>query len=161
MQKELYKRYYSYGVSIAIRYAKDKDDAIWLLNQAFMKVFENLKSFDLNQLFRPWFRRILINTILGYNKKYYRFEHEDVDQIKNIDSDDDIIGDLSYEQILTQVQLLTPAYKIVLTLYLVDGYKHSEIAEELGISEGASKSNLFKAKEMLKTLLKNNLGIER
>lgn len=160
-QKELYKKYYSYGMSVTIRYAKNKEDAQWLLNQAFMKVFTHLNQFKTGAEFRPWFRRIVINTVLSANKKFH-LEDSNLEGIDQSDEDDvDIISELTYDEILKEIQSLTPAYRTVLNLYLIDGYKHHEIAEKMGISEGTSKSNLFKAKEMLKKRLKENLGIER
>lgn len=160
-QKNLYKKYYSYGMSIAIRYSKDKEDAKWLLNQSFMKVFTNLEQFDDKKEFRPWLRRIIINTVLSANKRFY-LEDQMTEGVDQSDEEEvDVISKLSYEEIIGEIQNLTPAYKMVLNLHLIDGYKHHEIAEKLGITEGTSKSNLFKAKEMLKKRLKEKLGIER
>ena len=111
--------------------------------------------------FKPWFRRIVINTVLTANKKFH-LEQQGIEGVDYADEDEtDIISELSYEQIIKEIQQLTPAYKTVLNLYLIDGFKHHEIAEKLGITVGSSKSNLFKAKEMLKKRLKDNLGIER
>lgn len=148
-------------MSITIRYSKDKDDAQWLLNQAFMKVFSNLGKFDTQKQFKPWLRRIIINTVLSANEKV-KDKHISIDDIEySNEEEEDIISKLNYQQIIDQIQQLTPSYRSVLNLYIVEGFKHHEIAEKLGISEGASKSNLFKAKQMLKKRLKNKLDIER
>ena len=68
-QKKLYESYYSFGMSISIRYATNKEEAEWLLNEAFFKVFDNITTFDTTKDFKPWFKVILINTILNWNKK--------------------------------------------------------------------------------------------
>ncbi len=159
-QKAFYTKYFSYGMSISSRYVKDRDEAAWILNQAFMKFFQNLRKFDFSKPCKPWLRRIIINTAISHNKKYYKKEFTGVEQIIDMTSDVDIESNMMYESILEQIRQLTPMYRMVLNLYVIEGYKHTEIAEMLSISVGTSKSNLFKAREMLRKKLKSNLGIE-
>jgi len=159
-QKAFYTRYFSYGMSISSRYAKDRDEAAWILNQAFMKFFQNLKQFDFSKPCKPWLRKIIINTAITHNKAYYKNEFVVDDQVMNVRSESDVESNLMYQSIIEQIRELTPMYRMVLNLYIVEGYKHNEIAEMLNISVGTSKSNLFKARAMLKEKLKNNLGIE-
>ncbi len=162
-QKKLYENYYSFGMSIAIRYANNKEEAEWLLNEAFFKVFDNISSFDATKDFKPWFKVILINTILNWNKKNKndfnnQSYHEANSNIK--DESENIFDKLNYEDIIKVIQCMTPGYRLILNLYLIEGYQHNEIAEKLGISEGTSKSNLHKSKAILKNKLKNKINIE-
>lgn len=159
-QKEFYTRYFSYGMSVSSRYAKDRDEAAWILNQAFMKFFQNLKKFDSSKPCKPWLRKIIVNTAISHNKKHYKNEFVMDEQAMNVSSESDTESNMMYQSMIEQIRQLTPMYRMVLNLYIIEGYKHSEIAEMLSISVGTSKSNLFKAKEMLRQKLKNNLGIE-
>ena len=140
-------------MSIAIRYAKDKDDAEWLVNESFLKVFLKIKQFDRSKDLLPWLRRILINTILNANKKNILEvplgEHVDVED-KGYES---VFDKISYDEIISEIQSLSTGYKTVLNLYLIEGYKHHEIAELLNISVGTSKSNLHKARTVLQKKL--------
>lgn len=159
-QKAFYTKYFSYGMSISSRYSNDRDEAAWILNQAFMKFFQNLKKFDFSKPCKPWLKKIIINTAITHNKKFHQKEFVAEEQVLNVRSEDDAESDMMYQSILEQIRLLTPMYRMVLNLYVIEGYKHNEIAEMLGVSEGTSKSNLFKAKRMLREKLKINLGIE-
>lgn len=159
-QKAFYAKHFSYGMSISSRYASDRDEAAWILNQAFMKFFQNLTKFDFSKPCKPWLRKIIINTVITHNKKFHQHEFVAEEQVLDVRSEDDTESDMMYESILDQIRQLTPMYRMVLNLYVIEGYKHHEIAEMLSISVGTSKSNLFKAKGMLKEKLKNNLGIE-
>ncbi len=159
-QKAFYARHFSYGMSISSRYASDRDEAAWILNQAFMKFFENLKKFDFSKPCKPWLRKIIINTAITHNKKYYQHEFVPEEQVMDVRSEDDAESDMMYKSIMEQIRQLTPMYRMVINLYIIEGYKHHEIADMLGISVGTSKSNLFKAKAMLRDKLKNNLGVE-
>jgi RNA polymerase sigma-70 factor (ECF subfamily) len=94
---------------------------------------------------------------LKQNKKYKDFS--DIEDLSIEDSAVDIESTMSYENLIAQIKTLSPAYRTVFNLYVIDGYSHFEISEMLGISVGASKSNLHKAKEKLKQLLEKNLGI--
>ena len=155
-QKMLYKHFYGYAMSICLRYSKNREDAIEVLNDSFLKVFKKLDTYDQEKPFKAWLRRILINTSLDYirlNKKH--FYHSDIDHVESAEFVEEIgLSSLSYEEILAMVQSLPPSYKTVFNLYVIDGYSHQEIAEMLKISEGTSKSNLFKARMHLKKILK-------
>lgn len=157
-QKELYKEFYAYGMSICLRYANDREEASEILNDGFLKVFTHIGTFDLQMPFKPWFRKILINTaISAFNKKKLSFKTETLNfQYHGIENEtEDILSGISYQEIIEMLQGLSPAYRTVFNLYVIEGYKHEEIAQILGISAGTSKSNLHKAKTQLKIILKN------
>ncbi|MBS0000835.1 MAG: RNA polymerase sigma factor [Cyclobacteriaceae bacterium] len=154
-QKLLYKHFFGYAMSICIRYTENRADALEVLNDSFMKVFTNLKNFNQERSFKSWFRRILINTSIDHLKK--EMKHQYLERIEEHE-----IGhhhsfadqNIGHEELISLVQGLSPAYRSVFNLYVIDGYNHQEIAEILGISEGTSKSNLSKARMNLREMLK-------
>lgn len=157
-QKELYQMYYAYGMSITLRYADSREEAAEVLNDAFMKVYRNIKDFDLSKPFKPWFRRIVINTAINNfhrNKNYHRLVNTEYSQ-NGLHREEKIISGISYDEIITMVQELSPAYRTVFNLYVIEGFKHREIADMLDISVGTSKSNLSKAKSNLRSILEKN-----
>ncbi len=159
-QKLLYEKFYGYGMSVCIRYAKDEDDAIEILNDCFLKVFNGLKKFDLSRPFKPWFRRIIINEAINHFKKHEkRMKNEQIKGTEANSSIDDILSKIAYEEVVAMIQTLTTAYRTVFNLYVIDGYKHEEIANMLGISIGTSKSNLSKAREKLQLLVKEKFTV--
>jgi len=163
-QKKLYELYYAYGMSITLRYSDTREQAAIVLNDAFMKVFDNIKSYNQEKPFKPWFRRIIINTAINHYHKIKKeriltpFEiHEN-----NLGQKETIISSISYDDIVAMVQKLSPAYRTVFNLHVIEGYTHQEISQMLHIAEGTSKSNLAKAKKNLRVMLEKNLsGMER
>jgi len=153
-QKLLYKEYYGYGMSISLRYASNRDEASEILNDAFMKIFSNLKKFDLSKPFKPWLRKIFVNTSIDhYHKKQREIQVEEMEVAKNESDTEKILSGISYQEVIGLLQKLPPAYRTVFNLYVIEGYTHEEISNLLHIAVGTSKSNLFKAKEQLKILL--------
>ena len=151
--------FYAYGMSITMRYADSRDRAVLILNDAFMKVFENIRKYDRHRPFKPWLRQIIVNTAINHfnsNKKYQDWEGLE-ESSANMGREETIISGLTYDEIIEMVQQLSPAYRTVFNLYVIDGFKHKEIAELLGISVGTSKSNLHKAKQNLRAMLEKNL----
>lgn len=153
-QRMLYKHYYGYAMSICVRYAQDHEEAREILNDGFMKVFAKIDMYDPKKSFKGWLRRILINTAIDHfraNKKHYY--HADITEGHDQVSGADVIADLSHNDILELVQKLSPMYRTVFSMYAIDGYNHEEIAKQLGISVGTSKSNLSKARANLRKML--------
>ncbi len=158
-QKELYKLFYAYGMSIALRYTDSREEAAEVLNDAFMKVFDNIKSFDLERPFKPWLRRIIINTAINHFHKHKKdLELAELDLLDNKPvTEETIISGISYEEIVDMVQQLSPGYRTVFNLYVIENFTHEEIADMLGIAVGTSKSNLSKAKRNLRSILEKHL----
>ncbi len=158
-QKALYEMFYAYGMSITLRYADTREQGAAILNDAFMKVFENIKKYDPNRPFKPWLRRIIINTAIDhYHREQKKAESSTVELSEHsMAEDENIISGISYQEIIGMMQQLPPAYRTVFNLYVIEGYKHEEISEKLGISTGTSKSNLAKAKRNLRVILEENL----
>jgi len=155
-QKMLYQEFYAYGMSICLRYADNRDEAAEILNDGFMKVFQNIARFDLTRPFKPWLRRIIVNTAINhYHQKNRAIKAEELNRVNQNATEEKILSGISYDEILEMLRKLPPAYRTVFNLHVIEGYKHEEIAAMLGVSVGTSKSNLFKAKEQLRRILNN------
>ena len=167
-QKELYMHYYSYAMSVALRYASGHDNAVEMVNDGFLRVFKDLKNFtphfeDTRAAFSGWLRKVLVHACIDHLRKYDRKEMKsgtDLEKITLADTQQNAEQVLQYEEILKCVQQLPPAYKAAFNLYVIEGFSHEEIAELLHISVGSSKSNLFKAKKKLQEMLVKSNAIE-
>ena len=164
-QKEIYHIYYGYTMSIAMRYSSSYDSAVEITNDAFLKIYKGLKFFtprynNIVASFTAWFRKVVVNACIDYLGKYNRkrlfFTEIDVRHVTLSDEQETAEQMLQHKEIIKCIQQLSPAYKTVFNLYVIEGFSHTEIAYKLHISEGTSKSNLFKAKENLRQLLKRN-----
>lgn len=154
-QKQLYEKFFGYSLSVCIRYCKNKEEAYEILNDGFMKVFSKLDLYDQDKPFKGWLRRIMINTALDhYRRNLKHSNHKELTENENFAVFSNALPDLAYDDIVLMIQKLPPAYKLVFNMAVIDGYKHEEIADILGISVGTSKSNLFKAREKLKIMVK-------
>ena len=162
-QKRLYEKYYSKMLSVCMRYASCRDEAAGVLNEGFYKVFTHLNKFkDSSGNLEAWIYRIMINTSIDHYRsetKQRQTQELKQDKISTLD-DFDIIAQLNAEEIIELVQSLPSAYRTVFSLYVIEGMSHKEISESLGISEGTSKSNLFKAKQKMKELVENKFSIK-
>ncbi|TCC98169.1 RNA polymerase sigma factor [Pedobacter psychroterrae] len=160
-QKGLYQSFYSHSMKMCIRYAKDKDEAVELVNDGFMRVFINIDRYDQAKPFKPWLNTIMINTSIDhYRKQIKKIAMEELNAKHDVEDKESILSRIHYEDLIKLVQKLSLAYRTVFNLFAIDGYTHEEIASMLSISIGTSKSNLFKAREQLKKMLKNNHAIE-
>lgn len=159
-QKELYKALLRYGMSICLKFSKNEEEAKEIVNDAFMKIFTKLDLYDTGHSFKSWARRIFINSSIDYYRRNHKYSNViDIAEAPTASVSVAAPENLEREDILKMVQQLPPSYRVVFNLYIVEGYKHHEIAEMLDISIGASKSNLSKAREKLRSMLqteKNN-----
>lgn len=157
-QELLYKRFYGKMMGVCLRYAKNRDQARDMLQEGLIKVFSTLRNFAGRGSLEGWVRRIVVNTAVDHlrrNKHEYLIvstvsmrEGDVPDQIDQVD-EEDLMAELSEEQILQAVQQLSPAYRTVFNLYVIENLPHKDIAAQLNISEGTSKSNLAKARYQL------------
>ena len=161
-QKTFYKMYYGFSMAICMRYCNAKDDAMEVVNDGFMKIYRELHNFkpayeNFETSLKGWMRSIMVNTAIDHfrknNKNHFLVEIKD-DHLETIDVQETSLNKLSYKEIMEIVQRLSPAYRTVFNLYVIDGYKHEEIAEQLNIAVGTSKSNLAKAKLNIQKMLK-------
>ena len=157
-QKQLYKMYYAYAMSICLRYSNSKDDVLEILNDGYMKVFRYLKKYDQSKAFKPWFGRIMVNAAVDHFNKYNRkIETNQLEDALNLPDKAGIIQGISYKEIIDMMQQLPPSYRTVFNLYVVEGYSHEDIAKQLGVTVGTTKSNLFKARRYMREILEKVL----
>lgn len=149
-QHQIYTKLSSKMLGVCRQYVKDLQQAEDVMITAFMKVFTNLKNFEHKGSFEGWVRRIMINECISFIrvKKEVKFM-DDEDFVE--DMQDNIESQMSVDDIQFLIDNLPEGYKMVFNLYVIEGYKHQEIAQMLGITEGTSKSQLSRAKEVLQT----------
>lgn len=156
-QLSLYRHYYSYGMAICLRYTSNRESALEVLNDGFLKVFKKIAQYNPDQPFKPWLRKIMINASIDHFRRYEQKDVRSSEEIYSGVTDSDYntaLDQLEFEDLLQLTQLLSPAYRVVFNLFVVEGLPHDEIAKKLGISIGSSKSNLSKARGKIKELLK-------
>jgi len=162
-QRKVYELFYSKMMGICLRYAKNEDEAKDIVQDGFIKVFEKIDKYSFVGSFEGWLRRIIVNTAIDTyrrNKREYSLNEAMVkDESITVEFDEpaSLYDSLSIKDVINAMQKLSPAYRTVFNLYVMEGLTHKEIANELNISEGTSKSNLSKAKLNIKKLLTNKL----
>lgn len=151
MQEELYRRFAPKMYAVCFRYANNADDAQDLLQEGFIKIYRNLHRFRAEGSFEGWIRRVFVNTsIEQFRKKQAKLSMVSEKEENTIeDRDISALESLAEKDILAIIQELSPGYRTVFNLYVVEGYSHKEIGDMLGISEGTSKSQLARAKSVL------------
>lgn len=155
LQEELYNRFSPRMYGVCLRYAGNAEEAEDILQEGFIKVYKKLGSFRSEGSFEGWIRRIFVNTAIEHfrRKKYLLpvTEKEESTMEGNYLS---VLDDLAERDILELVRQLSPGYRTVFNMYVVEGYTHKEIGEIMGISEGTSKSQLSRAKVILQELVR-------
>lgn len=161
-------------MAICERYTKRKEDATEIYNDSFLKIFKEIHRYkpsyenEMNS-FVGWIRKIIIYSAIDYNRKYYKqnmITDGDNSLMYIPSKEESVLDSMSYEEIILAIRDLSPVYRTVLNMFILDGFSHEEISSQLGIAVGTSKSNLFKAKLQLqkilkkdnKTLIANNAG---
>jgi RNA polymerase sigma-70 factor (ECF subfamily) len=153
-QQHLYSHFRNYALTVCSRYAATLDEAKEVLNDSFFKVFTKIDRYNPEYAFKAWLHRIVVNTAIDrYRSRISQPIHDDLAYASSLEVASDVVENLTREEIFKMVQFLPPAYRTVFNLFVVDGYSHLEIAEMLQITEGASKSNLSKARAHLKRML--------
>jgi RNA polymerase sigma factor (sigma-70 family) len=153
-QKQLYERFYGKMIGVCMRYATNRSQATEMLNLGFFKVFKTIESFSKRGgNLEAWIYRIMVNTAIDYLRSEIRNASTDLERTVYAEDSSNVVSDMTAEEILELVNRLTPAYRAVFNLYVVEGYNHNEIGELLGISEGTSKSNLAKARARLQAMI--------
>jgi RNA polymerase sigma-70 factor (ECF subfamily) len=160
-QKVIYTSFYGYAMAICDRYASRQEDSVEILNDGFLKMFREMHRYqpaysDVISSFKGWLRKIMVYTAIDHFRKYHK--HNMVTDLDSVvyqvpSVNETALDKLSYEEIIRAVQKLSPGYRTVFNLFVIDGLSHDEIAEQLGISTGTSKSNLSKARRKLQTIL--------
>jgi RNA polymerase sigma factor (sigma-70 family) len=161
-QAQLYRMFYNYGMTVASRYAPNRDDASEILNDAFVRTMQNLDKFNRELPFKAWFNKILVRCAINYYRRFTikRLDAQPISDAEEQPFDAEILSGISAQDILKLVQQLPQSYRLAFNLYAIEGYSHPEISEMIGISEGTSKSNLFKARKRLVEMLENQRAEE-
>ena len=162
-QKKIFSSFYGYAMSACSRYTHKDEDTAEIINDGFLKIFKEIHRFtpayaDVVNSFKGWLRKIMIYTAIDHNRKYYKYETatsfpENIAEITFIE--EDALDRISHDEIIKAIRSLSPAYRTILNLFIVEGFSHQEIAEKLDIAVGTSKSNLAKARIQLQKILFN------
>ncbi|WP_207429728.1 RNA polymerase sigma factor [Pedobacter sp. SYSU D00535] len=150
-QELLYKMLASRMLGVCTRYAKDRYEAEDMLQIGFVKVFQKVKEFRGEGSFEGWIRRIMVNSAIEvYRKNQRMLDVVDINEVYDVQQVTFDMNGLETKDLLRLIQQLPAGYKLVFNLYAIEGYSHKEIADQLGITEGASKSQLSRARAVLK-----------
>ena len=150
-QESLYKVLASKMMGVCMRYAKDNYEAEDMLQMGFVKVFTKMTEFRGEGSFEGWIRRIMVNTAIEtYRKNLRTMNVVDIDEVYDQPQNTFDINQLEMKDLMKLIQQLSSGYRMVFNMYVIEGYSHREIAEALGITEGASKSQLSRARGILK-----------
>ncbi len=156
MQQELYERYAPKMYAVCLRYASNAEEAEDVLQEGFIKIFNKIGSFRGEGSFEGWIRRIFVNTAIEqFRKKTYLKPITETEENTVEGKYLSVLDTLAEKDIIQLVQQLSPGYRTVFNMYVIEGYTHKQIAELLGISEGTSKSQLSRAKLILQDLVKS------
>lgn len=160
-QKKIYNSFYGYAMAICDCYVNNEEDAVEILNDGFLKIFKEIHRFkpaytnEMNS-FKGWLRKIMVCTAIDHfrkNKKHRVVGELDIASVKAHAYEESALEKISYDEIIRCIQNLSPAYRIVLNLFIIEGFSHEEIADQLGIAIGTSKSNLAKARKQLQKII--------
>jgi RNA polymerase sigma factor (sigma-70 family) len=164
-QKLLYERFYGYALKIVFRYIFHYDKAVDVVNDGFVKLFQNFQKFEsrddtqTEKLLMGWMKRIMVNTAIDeLRRQHMLLEIGDLPDYVWQMADNSLAADqkILYKEVIEQVRKLPPSYRAVFNMHVIDGFSHQEIAKKLGISVGACKSNLSKARAHLKNYIKKD-----
>lgn len=159
-QKKIYNSFYGYAMSICVCHCSKEEDAREILNDGFLKIFKRINEFKpaySNEVssFKGWLRKIMVYTAIDHyrkNNKQSLVTELNTNYVIEAEQEN-AVDKISYDEIIRFIQKLSPAYRIVLNLFIMEGFSHEEISKKLGISVGASKSNLSKARMQLQKIL--------
>jgi RNA polymerase sigma factor (sigma-70 family) len=150
-QQRLYEEHYGKMMGVCLRYADSRDEALDMLHEGFIKIFQHIQRYKPGTSLPAWIRTIMVNTCIDHYRRQARRRTDDIDQAYGLCDEDatDVLSQLTEQEIMQAVQTLSPAYRAVFNLYVVEGYSHKEIGEALDITESTSRSNLVKARTKL------------
>lgn len=163
-QELLYRRHASKLYAVCLQYSGNAEEARDILQDGFIKIFENLDYYKHEGSFEGWMRRIVVNTALEkFRSRHNLYRVDDIDQIDEPDAEPDNqdYAGLEANDLLGIIMELPPKYRIVFNLYAIEGYSHKEISKMVQISEGTSKSNLSRARAILQRRVGSYTGIKK
>jgi RNA polymerase sigma factor (sigma-70 family) len=163
-QELLYRRFAARLYAVCLQYSGNDEEARDILQEGFIKIFENLIHYKYEGSFDGWVRRIVVNTALEkYRSKHNLYRVDDIDQIPEQDAepDNEDYAGLGARDLMEIIRELPPRYRIVFNLFAIEGYTHKEISDMMSISEGNSKSNLSRARVILQRRVGSYTGIKK
>lgn len=162
-QELLYKRYFSFAMSVCVRYTKDQFEAMEIVNDSYMKVLGNIGDYDSSKPFRSWYGRILVNSAIdNYRRTEKHTSHLQISDMESTEEQEPTVSaELSANEILSLFSRLPENYRLTFNLYEIEGYSHEEIGQMLDISTSTSRSNLSRAKKMLRDLYEKNFNPDK
>jgi len=163
-QELLYRRHAPKLYAVCLQYSGNDEEARDILQEGFIKIFENLANYKYEGSFEGWMRRIVVNTALEkYRSKHNLYRVDDIDQIPEPDAepDNDDYSGLEAVDLLGIIRELPTKYRMVFNLFALEGYSHREISSMMNISEGTSKSNLSRARVILQRRVSLFTGIKK
>lgn len=150
-QELLYKQFAAKMLGVCMRYATDKMEAEDMLQNGFIRVFQKMMDYRGEGSFEGWVRRIMVHSSIEYYRKHHKMmQVVDMDDVAEPSVDPVAAANLDAKDLIILIQQLAPGYRMVFNLYAIEGYSHKEIGEIIGITEGASKSQLSRARTILK-----------
>ncbi|WP_207423635.1 RNA polymerase sigma factor [Desertivirga brevis] len=153
-QEKLYKHFYGYAMGVSLRYLSERDDALEVVNDSFIKVFKAIQFYNETQPFKAWLRRIVVNTAIDLRRKNMKFQNNvDIEEAVYVGRQAEAVEQLSAKDILRLLDALPEVQKTVFNLYEIDGYSHDEIGDMLNIPVSTSRVYLSRAKEKLRNYL--------
>lgn len=156
---ELFRTYSSLMYGICLRYTKDQHEAQDLLQECFIRILNKIDTYNFKGSFEGWIRRLTVNHAINYLKTKRYFMYEDISsyEIENLQMNTDVISNMNAQDIIKMINELPVGYKTIFNLHVVEGYKHTEIAEMLEISDITSRTQFKKAREaLIKMIVKSN-----
>jgi RNA polymerase sigma factor (sigma-70 family) len=163
-QELLYRRHASKLYAACLQYSGNDEEARDILQEGFIKIFENLHHYKHEGSFEGWMRRIIVNTALEkFRSRHNLYRVDDIDTIQEPDAEPDNqdYSGLEAKDLLEIIRELPPKYRMVFNLYAIEGYSHKEISTKMNISEGTSKSNLSRARTILQRRVGSYTGIRK
>jgi len=152
--RKIYEEYYEYLYPVCLRYASDEDEAEDILHEGFIKIYKHIAKYEPGTSLKAWMRRIMVNSAIDHYRERKRKRTEEITPIMKLRSArPDVLSRITVEEILEAMRQLSPTYRTVFNLFVMEGYSHREIALKLNITESTSRSNLVKARNKLKSLL--------
>ena len=152
VQRQLFDAHARLMMSVCLRYADSRQEAEDILQEGFIKVFERMHQYENRGPLGGWIRTLMVNTALNHIRKHKRWNHSmDIEAANHLDSDEtDALSEMSANELMQLVNKMPKGYKTVFNLYAVEGFTHSEIGDQLGISENTSKTQFMKARGWMK-----------
>lgn len=161
-QEYLFKQYYRYVMSIALRFSSCYDNASEIADDSFLKIFREIDSHRADKKFKAWIRKIVVNTAIDFYRKNKKNSIEiPIEVAYNEPADESVIDRLNAEEIIKLINSLPDNYRYTFSLFEFEGFSHDEIAAKLGITASSSRSNLTRAKKMLRQMIQIYYHYER